>query len=41
MATALVSAVDYYLRFTRAMAKVSKVADFSAARARVEQRKRA
>jgi CDP-diacylglycerol---glycerol-3-phosphate 3-phosphatidyltransferase len=41
MATALISAVDYYRRFTRAMASVSQVADFSAARARVEQRKRA
>lgn len=41
MAAALVSAFDYYRRFTRAMANVSKVADFSAARARVEQRKRA
>jgi CDP-diacylglycerol---glycerol-3-phosphate 3-phosphatidyltransferase len=41
VATALVSAADYYRRFNRAMAKVSKVADFSAARARVEERKRA
>ena len=41
MATALVSAVDYYRRFTRAMGALSNVADFSAARARVEQRKRA
>jgi CDP-diacylglycerol--glycerol-3-phosphate 3-phosphatidyltransferase len=41
MATALVSAVDYYRRFNRAVAKVSKVADFSAAKARVEQRRRA
>jgi CDP-diacylglycerol--glycerol-3-phosphate 3-phosphatidyltransferase len=41
MATALVSAFDYYRRFNRAMAGITKVADFSAARARVEQRKRA
>jgi CDP-diacylglycerol--glycerol-3-phosphate 3-phosphatidyltransferase len=41
MAAALISAFDYYRRFTRAMAQVSKVADFSAAKARVEQRKRA
>jgi CDP-diacylglycerol--glycerol-3-phosphate 3-phosphatidyltransferase len=41
MATALVSALDYYRRFNRAMAGLSKVADFSAAKARVEQRKRA
>ena len=41
MATALASAFDYYRRFTRAMAQVSQVADFSAAKARVEQRKRA
>ena len=41
VATALVSAVDYYRRFNRAMANVSKVADFSAAKARAEQRKRA
>jgi CDP-diacylglycerol--glycerol-3-phosphate 3-phosphatidyltransferase len=41
MATALVSAVDYYRRFTRAMAQAAKVADFSEARRRVEQRRRA
>ena len=41
MATALISAIDYYRRFNRAMANVSKVADFSAAKARVEHRKRA
>jgi CDP-diacylglycerol--glycerol-3-phosphate 3-phosphatidyltransferase len=41
MATALVSAFDYYRRFNRAMANVAKVADFSAAKARVEQRRRA
>jgi CDP-diacylglycerol--glycerol-3-phosphate 3-phosphatidyltransferase len=41
MATALVSAFDYYRRFNRAMANVAKVADFSEAKARVEQRRRA
>jgi CDP-diacylglycerol--glycerol-3-phosphate 3-phosphatidyltransferase len=41
VATALVSAVDYYRRFNRAMTKVSKVADFSAAKARAAERKRA
>lgn len=41
MATALVSAVDYYRRFTRETANLSKVTDFSVARARLEQRKRA
>jgi CDP-diacylglycerol--glycerol-3-phosphate 3-phosphatidyltransferase len=41
MATALVSAADYYRRFNRAMANVSKVADFSAAKARAVHRKRA
>jgi CDP-diacylglycerol--glycerol-3-phosphate 3-phosphatidyltransferase len=38
---ALWSAFDYYRRFTTAMARMSKVADFSAAKARVEQRRRA
>ena len=41
MATALISAVDYYRRYVRATTRTDKVADFSAARARVEQRKRA
>ncbi|HUE87176.1 MAG TPA: CDP-diacylglycerol--glycerol-3-phosphate 3-phosphatidyltransferase [Vicinamibacterales bacterium] len=41
LVTALWSAVDYYRRFTSAMARNSKVADFAAARARAEQRKRA
>jgi hypothetical protein len=41
MATALVSALDYYRRFNRAMAHLSKLADFSAAKARVAERKRA
>lgn len=41
MATALVSAVDYYRRYTRATTQSAKVADFSAARARAVQRKRA
>ena len=39
--TALWSAGDYYMRFNRAMSAQTKVADFSAARARVEERKRA
>ncbi len=38
---ALWSAVDYYRRFAAAMARISKIADFSAAKARAEQRKRA
>ena len=41
LATALVSAVDYYRRFNRAMSQLTKVADFSAAKARAEERKRA
>jgi CDP-diacylglycerol---glycerol-3-phosphate 3-phosphatidyltransferase len=41
MAAALVSALDYYRRFNKAMASISNVADFSAARARAEERKRA
>ena len=41
MGTALVSAVDYYRRFNRAMANLTNVADFSAAKARAEERKRA
>ncbi len=41
LATALVSALDYYRRFNRAMSNLSRVADFSEAKARVEQRKRA
>ena len=41
MATALVSALDYYRRFNRAMANLTNVADFSAAKARAEERKRA
>jgi CDP-diacylglycerol--glycerol-3-phosphate 3-phosphatidyltransferase len=41
LATALWSAVDYYRRFTRAMGNISQVADFSAAKARAEERKRA
>lgn len=41
LATALVSALDYYRRFNRAMGNLSRVADFSEAKARVDQRKRA
>ena len=41
LATALISAFDYYRRFNRAMSAVTQVADFSAAKARVEERKRA
>jgi phosphatidylglycerophosphate synthase len=41
LATALWSAIDYYRRFTLAMGQVARVADFSEAKARVEQRKRA
>jgi CDP-diacylglycerol--glycerol-3-phosphate 3-phosphatidyltransferase len=41
LATALVSALDYYRRFSRAMSDLSRVADFSEAKARAEQRKRA
>ncbi|MET0211955.1 MAG: CDP-diacylglycerol--glycerol-3-phosphate 3-phosphatidyltransferase [Vicinamibacterales bacterium] len=41
LATALVSALDYYRRFSRAMSNLSRVADFSEAKARAEQRKRA
>ncbi len=38
---ALWSAVDYYRRFNRGMSSLTKVADFSAAKARAEERKRA
>jgi CDP-diacylglycerol--glycerol-3-phosphate 3-phosphatidyltransferase len=38
---ALWSAIDYYRRFNRAMSSVSRVADFGAAKARADQRKRA
>jgi hypothetical protein len=43
MAAALVSAVDYYRRFNLGMARLSqaKVTDFSMAKARAEERKRA
>jgi len=41
LAAALVSAADYYRRFNRAMAKLPTVADFSAAKARAAERKRA
>jgi CDP-diacylglycerol---glycerol-3-phosphate 3-phosphatidyltransferase len=41
LATALLSAFDYYRRFNRAMNSIARVADFSAAKARAEERKRA
>ena len=41
MATAFWSAADYYVRFNRAMSNLTKVADFSAAKARAIERKRA
>jgi CDP-diacylglycerol---glycerol-3-phosphate 3-phosphatidyltransferase len=41
MATALISAVDYYRRYNAALTRSAKIADFSAARARAEERKRA
>jgi CDP-diacylglycerol---glycerol-3-phosphate 3-phosphatidyltransferase len=41
MATALVSAADYYRRFNRAMTNLTKLADFSAAKERAAERKRA
>lgn len=41
LGTALVSAFDYYRRYNRALTAVSQVADFSAAKARAAERKRA
>ncbi len=41
LATALISAIDYFRRFNRAMGQIATVADFSAAKARAEERKRA
>lgn len=41
LGTALISAFDYYRRFNHAMSAISHVADFSAAKARAEGRKRA
>jgi CDP-diacylglycerol--glycerol-3-phosphate 3-phosphatidyltransferase len=41
LATSLWSAADYYVRFNRAMSGLAKVADFSAAKARAIERKRA
>jgi CDP-diacylglycerol--glycerol-3-phosphate 3-phosphatidyltransferase len=41
MATALISAADYYRRFNHAMTSLTKLADFSAAKARADERKRA
>ncbi|HXG88257.1 MAG TPA: CDP-diacylglycerol--glycerol-3-phosphate 3-phosphatidyltransferase [Vicinamibacterales bacterium] len=41
LGTALISAFDYYRRFNRAMSHATKLADFSQAKARAEERKRA
>ncbi len=41
LATSLVSAIDYYRRFTSAVSGSAQVEDFSAAKARAEERKRA
>jgi CDP-diacylglycerol--glycerol-3-phosphate 3-phosphatidyltransferase len=41
LATALWSAVDYYVGFHDAMNRLGRVADFSAAKARVDERRRA
>jgi CDP-diacylglycerol---glycerol-3-phosphate 3-phosphatidyltransferase len=41
LAAALISAADYYRRFNRAMSNMTNVADFSAAKARANERKRA
>jgi CDP-diacylglycerol--glycerol-3-phosphate 3-phosphatidyltransferase len=41
LATSLLSAWDYYRRFNQAMSRSPKVADFSEAKARASQRKRA
>jgi hypothetical protein len=41
LATSIISALDYYRRFNRGMSEVSKIADFSAAKARANERKRA
>ena len=41
LAMALWSAIDYYVRFNRAMSQIPRVADFNEARERAEQRKRA
>jgi CDP-diacylglycerol--glycerol-3-phosphate 3-phosphatidyltransferase len=41
LATSLVSAIDYYRRFSSAVNTNAKVEDFSAAKARAEERKRA
>jgi CDP-diacylglycerol--glycerol-3-phosphate 3-phosphatidyltransferase len=41
LATSLVSAIDYYRRFSSAVNTSAKVEDFSAAKARAEERKRA
>jgi CDP-diacylglycerol---glycerol-3-phosphate 3-phosphatidyltransferase len=41
LATSIISAIDYYRGFNRAMSEVSKIADFNAAKARARERKRA
>jgi CDP-diacylglycerol---glycerol-3-phosphate 3-phosphatidyltransferase len=41
LATSIISAIDYYRRFNRAMSDGAPVADFSAAKARANERKRA
>jgi CDP-diacylglycerol--glycerol-3-phosphate 3-phosphatidyltransferase len=41
LATSLVSAMDYYRRFNRAMSQVAEIADFESAKARSQERKRA
>jgi CDP-diacylglycerol--glycerol-3-phosphate 3-phosphatidyltransferase len=41
LATSIISAIDYYRRFTRAMSDGSQVADFSEAKARANRRKHA
>lgn len=41
LATSIISAVDYYRRFNRAVSEVSKIADFNAAKVRAKERKRA
>jgi hypothetical protein len=41
LVTSLVSAFDYYRRFNGAMRQLSRVSDFSAAKARADERRRA
>jgi CDP-diacylglycerol--glycerol-3-phosphate 3-phosphatidyltransferase len=40
LVTSMVSAIDYYRRFNRAMSSAAKIEDFNTAKARVEERKR-